>query len=76
MNKMKKLFRINGTDKMLGGVASGLAHYLDIDTTLVRILFAIGFFSPVPVVLIYVILWVVMLAGERLELQTANTASI
>jgi phage shock protein C len=71
---MKKLFRIKGDEKMLGGVAAGLAHYLAIDVTLVRVLLAIGFFSPVPVILIYFILWVVMPAGERFELPSAEAA--
>lgn len=57
---------------MLGGVAAGLAEYLDLDVTLVRVLFAIGFFSPVPVVLIYLVLWVVIPAGERLQISSGS----
>jgi phage shock protein C len=72
---MKKLFRIKGDEKMIGGVAAGLAHYLDIDVTIVRVLLAIGFFSPVPVVLIYFILWVIMPAEEALRLNAADTAA-
>ena len=33
--------RRNADDKMLAGVASGLARYLDADVTLVRIVFAV-----------------------------------
>jgi phage shock protein PspC (stress-responsive transcriptional regulator) len=51
----------NANDKVLGGVCSGLAHYLRIDPTIVRILFAIitfgGFGSGV---LLYIILWIVL----------------
>jgi phage shock protein PspC (stress-responsive transcriptional regulator) len=51
----------NENDKVLGGVCSGLAHYLRIDPTIVRILFAIitfgGFGSGV---LLYIILWIVL----------------
>ncbi len=65
---MKRLFRLKGEEKMLGGVAAGLAEYLDIDVTIVRVLFAIGFFSPFPVVISYLILWIVMPSKERLEL--------
>ncbi|MCR9063847.1 MAG: PspC domain-containing protein [Cytophagales bacterium] len=65
---MKRLFRLKGEEKMLGGVAAGLAEYLDIDVTIVRVLFAIGFFSPFPVVITYLILWIVMPSKERLEL--------
>jgi phage shock protein C len=74
INKMKKLFRIKGDEKIIGGVAAGLAHYLDLDVTILRVLLAIGFFSPIPVVLIYFILWVVMPAEEVLRLNTAETA--
>ncbi len=55
----------NETDKVLGGVCSGLAHYLKIDPTVVRILFALitfgGFGSGV---LLYIILWIVLPARE------------
>jgi phage shock protein C len=74
INKMKKLYRIKGDEKMISGVAAGLAHYLDLDVTILRVLLAIGFFSPIPVVLIYFILWVVMPAEEVLRLNTAETA--
>jgi phage shock protein PspC (stress-responsive transcriptional regulator) len=33
--------RRNSSDKLLGGVASGLARYVDADVTLVRIVFAV-----------------------------------
>ncbi|UBM60365.1 PspC domain-containing protein [Marinilongibacter aquaticus] len=65
---MKKLFRIKGHDKMIGGVAMGLAEYFDIDVTIVRLLFAIGFFTPVPVVIAYIILWIIMPVKNRYEL--------
>ena len=55
----------NANDKVLGGVCSGLAHYLRIDPTIVRVLFAIitfgGFGSGV---LLYFILWIVLPTKE------------
>jgi phage shock protein PspC (stress-responsive transcriptional regulator) len=54
------LFR-NDHDKMLGGVCSGLSAYLRIDTTIVRVifaLFALGAFGTG--LLIYIILWAVL----------------
>jgi phage shock protein C len=61
-----KLFR-NTSSKVLGGVASGIADYLDIDVTVVRILFVLGVFIPVtfPIILLYVILWIVMPDGAK-----------
>ncbi len=51
----------NQSDKVLGGVCSGLANYLKIDPTIVRILFTLitlgGFGSGF---LLYIILWVVL----------------
>lgn len=59
--KDKKLKR-SADDRMLAGVAGGLAEYLDIDPVLVRILFVIiallgGGFAGI---LIYVVLWIIM----------------
>ena len=45
---------------MLGGVSQGLAEYFSIDVTLIRVLFVLLFFTPVPAVITYVILWVVL----------------
>jgi len=39
----KKLYR-STTDKMLGGIAGGLAEYFDIDSTLIRVLFILTVF--------------------------------
>ena len=54
----------NENDKILGGVCSGLAHYLRIDPTIMRILFALitlgGFGAGV---LLYIILWIVLPAS-------------
>ena len=50
----------NQNDKILGGVASGLANYLRIDPSIVRILFVLftlGFGSGI---LLYVIFWIVL----------------
>ena len=59
----KQLFRIK-TNKMLGGVAQGLAEYFEIDATLVRVALVAAFFTPIPVVIPYIVLWVVMPAKE------------
>jgi len=61
-----RLFR-NTNSKVIGGVASGIADYLDIDVTIVRVLFVLAFFIPVPlhIVLLYIILWIVMPDGAK-----------
>ena len=56
-----RLFR-NINDKMIGGVASGIADYAKIDVSIVRVLLVLSFFipKPFPIVLIYIVLWIVM----------------
>src|SRR5690606_4548197 len=55
----KKLHR-NGSNKMIGGVASGLSDYLDVDVTIIRIIFVLMAFFGGSGFLIYVILWIVV----------------
>ena len=55
----KKLYR-STKDKMLGGVAAGLAEYFDIDPTLVRVLFVVTLFLGGTGILAYIILWIVV----------------
>jgi len=58
-NMNKKLYR-SSKDKMLGGVAAGLAEYFDIDPTLVRVLFVLTFFFGGSGLLAYIIMWIVV----------------
>jgi len=55
----KKLYR-STSDKMLGGVAGGLAEYFDIDSTLVRVLFIVVVFLGGGGIIAYIILWIVV----------------
>lgn len=56
----KKLFR-DPQNSILGGVCSGFAYYLDIDVTLVRVLFVLLFIlSATTVGIAYVVLWIVV----------------
>lgn len=55
----KRLMR-SSRDKWLGGVAGGLAHYFNIDSTLVRLGFLLTLFAGGAGVLIYIFLWIVM----------------
>lgn len=51
--------RRNTDDKMIAGVASGVAEFFNLDTTVVRIVWAIaGLFGPGA--LIYLIMWLVV----------------
>lgn len=43
-SEYKRLFR-SVDDRMIAGVCAGVADYFDIDPTLVRLLFVLGFFG-------------------------------
>lgn len=51
---------------MIAGVCSGLAKYLDIDPTVMRVAYVLLsiFTAAFPGILVYVILWIVMPAEE------------
>jgi phage shock protein C len=55
----RKLYR-SRSDKMVTGVCSGLARYLNLDMTVVRLLFVLLFFLGGHGLLIYLILWILM----------------
>ncbi|MDR3129852.1 MAG: PspC domain-containing protein [Tannerellaceae bacterium] len=67
----KKLYR-DVSDKILGGVASGVAAYMGWDTTAVRLVFIALLFVPIGFPL-YLILWLIMpparTAAERLQMR-------
>lgn len=57
----EKKFTRSNTQRMIGGVCGGLAEYLNIDVTIVRLLFALSFFLLYPgTIFIYLILLLVM----------------
>ncbi len=54
-----RLYRDSG-DKILGGVCSGIANYLDIDPAIIRILFAIISFGGGIGFIAYIALWIIL----------------
>lgn len=55
----KRLMR-SRDDRMLAGVAGGLADYLNMDSTLIRLIFVVLTLAGGPGLLLYLILWLVM----------------
>lgn len=56
----KRLYR-SRTNKMIGGVCGGIAEYLDVDPTVVRIgWIVISLFPLIPGILVYVIAWIII----------------
>ncbi len=62
----KKIYRLQ-SNKMIGGVCAGLADYLEIDATLIRLLFvAVGLVTALfPMFLFYIIAWIIVPVREE-----------
>ncbi len=70
MNGTKKLQK--GKDRIIAGVASGLAEYFDVDIWLVRLVFILLLLlNPPAGIITYLILWVVMPSPEEQEMYNA-----
>lgn len=56
----KRLFR-NEHDKVLAGVSSGIAEYMEVDVTIIRLLFVLSTIFLVGTgILVYIIMWIVV----------------
>lgn len=55
----KRLTR-STSDRMLGGVAGGLAEYFGVSSTAVRVAFVVSIVLPGPQLLLYLLLWLVI----------------
>ncbi len=55
----KRLYR-SRQESMLGGVCGGLADYLGLDPTVVRLVFLLLFFLGGQGLLIYLIMWLIV----------------
>jgi phage shock protein C len=54
---MKKLFRKKGK---VGGVCKGLSEYFNIDESIIRIIFVALVFTPFPIILTYLFMWIII----------------
>ena len=66
---MKKLYR--SSNRILAGVCGGLAEYLDVDPTLIRVIYAaLSLFTVAfPGVLLYIILMILMPNYNQIDNQ-------
>lgn len=73
--KRRKLFR-DGSDKFLGGVSSGIAHYLSIDVIWVRLGWLVAAFGFGFGFIVYPLLWILLpeanTTAEKLEMEGAE----
>jgi phage shock protein C len=59
--KLGRLFRRSRTDKQIAGVCAGIARYLGLDVTLVRVLMVcLCFWPPAVGLIIYIVCWIVV----------------
>ena len=79
--RIKKLYR-DSDQKLLGGVCSGIGHYLSIDPLWVRLLFIVFLFGGGFSVITYLILWAIVpearTTAQKLDMQgeAANLSNI
>ena len=60
IQREEKLLRRSRSDRILGGVCGGLAHYFGVDTLLVRLLFIVFAITAGAGLLLYILLWILM----------------
>ena len=56
---MKKQLMRSGRDKKIAGVCAGVAHYFDIDPTIVRVIWGVLAFGYGAGIIAYIILWII-----------------
>ena len=70
--KTKKLYR-DGSDKFLGGVSSGMAHYLNVDVIWIRLGWLVAAFGFGFGFIVYPLLWILLpeatTTAEKLEME-------
>lgn len=74
-NKPKRLYR-DPDNRVIAGVASGIAQYFDIDVAIVRIVFAISVLLGGSGILVYIVLWLAVPEAEstaqKLEMRGSH----
>jgi phage shock protein PspC (stress-responsive transcriptional regulator) len=59
------------SDKMIGGVASGVAKYFGIDPTIVRVIWAIAVLFGGFGALVYIIMWIIVPESDETQENAA-----
>jgi phage shock protein PspC (stress-responsive transcriptional regulator) len=60
---MKKLYRANSST--VGGVCKGLSKYFIVDESLIRIIFFALIFTPFPIIITYLFMWMIIPLEEH-----------
>ena len=56
---MKKQLMRSGRDTKIAGVCAGVAHYFDMDPTIVRVIWGVLAFGYGSGIVAYIILWII-----------------
>ena len=56
---MKKQLMRSGHDKKIAGVCAGVAHYFDMDPTIVHVIWGVLAFGYGAGIVAYIILWII-----------------
>ena len=56
---MKKQLMRSGHDKKIAGVCAGVAHYFDMDPTIVRVIWGVLAFGYGAGIVAHIILWII-----------------
>jgi phage shock protein C len=73
-NEVKKLYR-SRTDRMIAGVCGGLGEYLNVDPTLIRLIFVFAALLGGPGIIIYIV-WLLVVPEEPLPNEAIITTGI
>lgn len=65
----RRLYR-SQTEKMVGGVCGGLGEVLDVDPTIIRVVFVLLAFLGGHGILLYLILWLIMPRQDQIKPET------
>jgi phage shock protein PspC (stress-responsive transcriptional regulator) len=60
---MKKLYRVNSST--VGVVCKGLSKYFIVDESLIRIIFFALIFTPFPIIITYLFMWMIIPLEEH-----------
>lgn len=66
---VKKLYRLE-TDRVIGGVCSGLGEYFNLDPSLIRLIFVVLAFAGGSGLPLYLVLWVILPKKSNLDMST------
>ncbi len=64
---MKKLYR--QPNSVFGGICAGIAKYFNIDDVIIKLIFIILFFTPFPIVILYIIMWI-LIPKQPIEIES------